>query len=175
MFIKILGGFNAKLYITFDKNILMRTVKQGSVVDVDYEGRLDGGRLFDTSKESVAKDEGIYAEGRDYEPLHITVGQGTVIKGFENALIGMEEEEEKTVLIKSDDAYGKHKEELVKEFDKDPIRDKKLKVGMILMVNVGERDIPARVVGVSDKISLDFNHTLAGKDLTFKINVVKIE
>lgn len=153
----------------------MKIVKENSTVDVEYEGRLDDGALFDTSKEELAKKEGVYAEGRPYEPLHITLGQGMLIKGFENALVGMKEGEEKTVKIKSSEAYGDSKEELIQHIDKDSERDKDLQVGMVVLVNIQGRQVPARVSEVSDKIALDFNHPLAGKDLTFKLKVVKIE
>lgn len=153
----------------------MKKVKVGSVIDVDYEGRFDDGKLFDTSKADVAKKEGVYVEERDYAPLHVTLGQGMLIKGFEDALIDMEEGQEKTVNIKAKDAYGETKLELIKNFKKDPERDKELNVGLVVLVNVEGRQIPARVSEVSENISLDFNHPLAGKDLTFKIKVVKVE
>lgn len=153
----------------------MKTVNKGSHVDVDYEGRLDDGRLFDTSKEDVAKAEGVYAEEREYSPLHITVGSGMLIKGFEAALIGMHEGEEKTVKIEASDAYGETRSELIKTFKSDPERDGELKVGMIVLVNVEGKQIPARVCDVGENISFDFNHPLAGKDITFRIKVVKIE
>ena len=60
----------------------MKNVSNGSIVDVDYEGRTEDGKLFDTSKADVAKKEETFQEQRNYEPLHITVGQGMLIKGF---------------------------------------------------------------------------------------------
>ena len=153
----------------------METVKPGSHVEVDYEGRLDDGTLFDTSKEDVAKKEGQYNEEREYHPLHVTLGQGMLIRGFENALIGMKVGEEKTVKLMAEEAYGEKREELIKTFPKDAERDKDLQVGMVVLVNIQGRQVPARVSEVSDKIALDFNHPLAGKDLTFKLKVVKIE
>ena len=153
----------------------MKTVKEDSTLDVDYEGRTSDGRLFDTSKEYIAKKEELHAEERQYEPLHITVGQGMLIKGFEDALIGMEEGQEKTIEIKSEDAYGEKRPELLKSFPKDPEKDKDLKEGMVVIVNIQERQVPAQVIEVSENIILDFNHPLAGKDLTFNLKVLKIE
>src|SRR3989338_1484698 len=152
----------------------MKKVQNNSTVDVEYEGRTDDNKLFDTSNEALAKKEGVYQEERKYEPLHATLGQGMLIKGFEEALIGMEESQEKTVKISSSEAYGERKEELIKTFPKDTERDKELKEGMVVIVNVQERQIPAQVIEVSDNITLDFNHPLAGKDLTFKLKVIKI-
>ncbi len=153
----------------------MKTVTNTSTVDVDYEGRLDNGNLFDTSNVDIAKKEGIFTEERSYVPLHITLGEGMLIKGFEDGLIGMEEGQEKTVNIKAEDAYGERREDLIQRFEKDPERDKELQVGMMITVNIEDKQVPAVVTEVSDFISLDFNHPLAGKNLTFKIKVVKIE
>ncbi|MBI2148529.1 peptidylprolyl isomerase [Candidatus Woesearchaeota archaeon] len=153
----------------------MKKVQKGSVVDVDYEGRTADGKLFDTSKEDLAKKENNYFEGREYQPLHVTLGEGLLIKGFENGLIGMEEDEEKTINIEAKDAYGEKRPELIKTFPKNTEKDKDLKEGMVVLVNIEGKQIPATVVEVSDNISLDFNHPLAGKDLTFKIKVLKIE
>ena len=153
----------------------MKVVKQGSNVLVDYVGRFDDGKLFDTSKENLAKEEGTHIEDREYQPLEITLGQGMLIKGFEDALIGMKEGEEKTAKIKAKEAYGETRPELIKKFPKDPERDKELKVGMVVLVNVEGRQIPARVTEAGEEIALDFNHPLAGKDLTFEIKVVKIK
>lgn len=154
---------------------MMKIVNEHSHVDVDYEGRLEDGRLFDTSKEDVAKQEGVYHEGREYTPLCVELGHGMLIKGFEDALIGMKEGEEKTVKIESKDAYGNKKEELIQRFDRDPERDKELKVGMMVAVDIQGRQMPALVIEAGEKIALDFNHPLAEKNLTFKIKVVKIE
>ena len=154
---------------------MVRKIKENSVVSVNYEGRTDDGKLFDTSIEDTARKESIYSKERVYEPLHFTLGQGMVIKGFENALIGMHEGEEKTVKIKASEAYGERKEELVKIFPKDPERDKELKIGTIIMVDIQGRKIPAMVTGVDENIKIDFNPILAGKELIFKIKVIKIE
>ncbi len=153
----------------------MKIVKESSTIDVEYEGRLENGELFDTSKEELAKKEGIFHEERNYEPLHVTLGQGMLIKGFEDALLGMHEEEEKTTKIDSQNAYGDKREDLIKTFPKDLERDKELKIGMVVFVDLQGKQVPAKVVGIDEEISLDFNHPLAGKNLTFTLKVVKIE
>ena len=153
----------------------MKIVNEHSTLDVDYQGRLEDSSLFDTSIESVAKEEGKYDSRRDYQPLHVTLGQNMLIKGFENALIGMHEGEEKTFNIQAKDAYGEHNPDLIKKFPKDAERDKELKVGMVVVVNLGGREVPARVIEVDEDISFDFNTPLAGKDLNFTVKVVKVE
>ena len=64
-------------------------VKKGDKVKVDYIGKLESGEVFDTSIESVAKEEGIYTPERPYEPLEFTVGEGQLIEGFEEAILDM--------------------------------------------------------------------------------------
>ncbi len=153
----------------------MKIVTEHSTLNIDYEGKLENGELFDTSKEDVARKENIFDEKREYKPLHVTLGQGMLIKGFEDALINMQEGEEKIFNIKSEDAYGEKKPELVKIFPSQTEQDKQLKVGMTVLVNLGEKQLPALVTEAGDNISLDFNHPLAGKDLSFKVKIVSIE
>ncbi len=78
----------------------------GDTVAVNYIGRFTDGKVFDTSYESIAKENDLYAEGRDYAPLTFEVGAGQMIKGFDNAVAGMALGETKTVTIPPEDAYG---------------------------------------------------------------------
>ena len=77
----------------------MAEAKNGDSVQVHYTGKLQDGTVFDTS------------EGR--EPLQVQLGSGSVIRGFENAIIGMKEGESKTAHIPADQAYGPHQEEMM--------------------------------------------------------------
>ena len=81
-------------------------VSNGDTVSVNYIGRLDDGTVFDTSYEEVAKENDIYTPGRPYKPLTFEVGAGQMIKGFDDAVIGMKVNETKTVVIPPEDAYG---------------------------------------------------------------------
>jgi FKBP-type peptidyl-prolyl cis-trans isomerase 2 len=85
--------------------------QEGDVVAVDYIGKLDSGELFDTSIEGVARDESIpkvdfFTLRESYEPITFTLGEGEVITGFENAVLGMRVNETKTVILTPDEAYG---------------------------------------------------------------------
>ena len=153
----------------------MEEVKQGSQVDIEYSGRLEDGTLFDMNDVELAKKEGIYHEQRPYEPLHITVGEGMVIKGFEDALMGMKEGEEKQVKIKPEEGYGMPKDELVKDVPEDFFQGNPVEKGMVIMVTMEGQEVPAVVKEAGPKYALDFNHPLAGKVLDFKIKVLKIE
>lgn len=130
--------------------------KKGDHVFVHYTGTLDDGTKFDSS------------EGR--APLEFDVGSGQLIKGFDSAVIGMKVGEEKTVRIKAADAYGENDPKNVIVIPKQNVPSG-VKEGDVL--NAGGK--PVRVVGVrNDTVIIDANHPLAGKDLTFKIKLVKI-
>lgn len=145
---------------------LSMTVKNGDKVSVEYEGKFDSGEVFDST-----------SHGDHSHPLDFVVGENHVIKGFEDAVLGMKVGEEKEISIKPKEAYGERKEELVREFDRKQIPLKEeLKVGMILGFNAPNgQQFPATITKVSDdKITFDLNHPLAGKQLNFKIKLVKI-
>ena len=138
-------------------------VKKGDVVSVEYTGKLGDGEVFDSST------------GR--EPLHFAVGSGQVIPGFDKAVDGMKKGESKKVTIPCAEAYGPINTELLKEIprEKIPLKEE-LKAGMMLMMQGpdGQR-LPVRVANVTPKtVTLDMNHPLAGKDLTFEIKVMGI-
>jgi len=111
------------------------------------------------------------------DPIEFKLGQGEVIEGFEDAVAGMKPGEEKTVEIPPEKAYGQHREDLVFEVDaKDFPVDLKPEVGKKLQIQHSEgRSTVVTVTGVSESnVTLDANHPLAGKDLTFDIELVEI-
>ena len=81
----------------------MSTIKNGDRVSVNYTGKLEDGSIFDTSLQ----------EGRT--PLDVTLGQGMLIPGFENGLIGMSIGESKVVEIEPENAYGPYNDGMVQE------------------------------------------------------------
>jgi peptidylprolyl isomerase len=85
----------------------MSETKNGDTVRVHYVGKFPGGKVFDTSLEKEAVRAGIYNKGRDYKPLKVTLGAGQVIKGFNDAIVGLKPGEEKTVTLPPEQAYGK--------------------------------------------------------------------
>ncbi len=139
-------------------------IKAGDKIKVEYEGSLDDGTVFDKSE----------AHGK---PLEFEVGAGQVVKGFEDAVMGMEKGEEKTFKLEPKDAYGDVNPEMVKEVPKEQLKvDTDLEAGMMLGITLPNgAQVPARIAAVTDKnVELDMNHPLAGKNLTFKIKVVDI-
>ncbi|MFZ1970728.1 MAG: peptidylprolyl isomerase [Candidatus Nanoarchaeia archaeon] len=141
--------------------------KQGDIVKVNYEGRLDNGEIFDTSQ-----------HGEHNHPIEFTIGEHHVIKGFEEGVLGMELDDEKNISIQAKDAYGESREDLKKEFPRNEIPfQKEPEEGMFLSLRTPEgKEFSAKIIKVTpDKITLDFNHPLAGKRLNFKVKLVDIK
>jgi FKBP-type peptidyl-prolyl cis-trans isomerase 2 len=141
----------------------MSTPQPGQTVKVHYTGILDDGTQFDSSA------------GR--EPLEFTLGEGQVIPGFEQALAEMVEGESRTVHIPPDQAYGEHQPELVQQVDRAQIpAEIELAVGVQLQAQGPEGQVFRLVVTelAESSVTLDGNHPLAGKALTFELELVEI-
>lgn len=141
----------------------MTQVKPGDKVRIHYTGTLSDGTTFDSS------------EGRD--PLEFTVGSGEIIPGLDSALPGMAAGESKTVEIPCAEAYGEHNPEARQAIPRAQVPDNiPLEVGTRLQLQTPEGQVmPVTVAEVTDEaVVLDANHPLAGKDLTFAIELVSI-
>ena len=141
----------------------MAAVKRGDKIKVHYIGKLEDGTVFDSS---VGKD-----------PLAVTVSSGQVIPGFDEALVGMEVGEKKEVFIPVDKAYGKRKDELVMTVPAEHVPpDLTPELGMKLEMGAPDGGVlRVVIVDITDKeIILDANPPLAGKDLTFELELVAV-
>ena len=83
------------------------SAQNGDTVSVHYIGKFPGGKTFDTSMKSEAMKSGLFNPARDYKPLQVVLGTHQVIPGFEEALVGMKNNETKDVTIPPEKAYGK--------------------------------------------------------------------
>lgn len=145
----------------------MRLVKQGTKVRVSYTGRFANGIIFDASDSC----EGFSGSSG---PLEFIIGDGTVIPGFDAAVRGMSLGENKTVIISEQEAYGPRFSELIAEVSRDVVPPGMIpEPGQHLeIVQEDGTTIPVVVVSISDHaITLDANHPLAGRDLTFDIRL----
>jgi peptidylprolyl isomerase len=141
----------------------MVQAKPGDSVRVHYTGKLDDGTVFDSSV--------------DREPLEFTIGEGMIIPGFEQAVIGMAPGDSKVETILTENAYGPHLEEMVVIVDRQQMpSDLEPEVGQQLTIQepTGQQ-VPVIITDVSDSaVTLDANHPLAGEDLIFEIQLVEI-
>jgi peptidylprolyl isomerase len=141
----------------------MTQAKSGDTVRIHYTGTLNDGSTFDSSA------------GRD--PLEFTLGSGQVIPGFDSGVTGMSVGEKKTINIPADDAYGQVDPDARQAVPRDQIpADIPLEIGTMLQMQAPTGQIvQVAVVEVSEtEVMLDANHPLAGKDLTFELELVEI-
>jgi len=137
-------------------------VKQGDRIKVDYTGKLEDGTVFDSS------------DGR--EPLEFNAGTGKMIKGFDAAVIGMKEGEEKTITLKPEEAYGQVRKDLIFDVPKENIAgDIELAIGTEVTLIITGKPMSGRITDVlEDSVKVDLNPKLAGKTLVFDIKIVEI-
>ncbi len=137
-------------------------IEAGKTVKVHYTGTLADGAVFDSS------------DGRD--PIEFEVGTGQVIPGFENAITTMEVGQTETINIPSAEAYGDIREEMIGQIPRTELPEELTpEVDMVLSMQSPEGEMPVRIVEVADDtVTLDANHPLAGKDLTFKLTLVEV-
>jgi peptidylprolyl isomerase len=142
----------------------MTQVKTGDTVRIHYTGTLNDGTTFDSSA------------GR--EPLEFTVGSGQIISGLDVALPGMAVGEQKSVTVIAAEAYGEVNADARQDIPRDQIPDDiPLEVGARLQMSRPDGGAIQVVVAAVDAetVTLDANHPLAGKDLTFDIELVSID
>ncbi len=141
----------------------MAQVKQGDTVRVNYTGKLQDGTVFDTSY--------------DRHPMQFTLGQGRLIAGFEKAVLGMNAGEKKRVVVPAEQAYGQPRQENIVEMERKNLPpDVDPKVGQRLeLTQENDQTILVTVTDISESsVTLDANHPLAGKALTFDIELLGI-
>jgi len=141
----------------------MAAAKIGDLVKVHYTGTLDNGAKFDSSVGG--------------EPLEFKIGEGRLIRKFEDAVMGLQINESVTVKISPEEAYGKKITELIASVPKDQLPpDMVPEIGMKLQMRAEDNEmIVLRIIEVTDdSIKVDANHELAGENLTFDIQLVAI-
>lgn len=138
-------------------------IENNKLVKIHYKGTLENGEVFDSS------------EGKD--ALEFVFGMGMIIPGLEKGIKGLKTGDKKTVNIVATEAYGPRMDEAMQDVPKDQFPgDVELKVGMQLAAQGPQGTIPVSIVEINgDMIKVDFNHPLAGKDLTFDVEVVEVK
>lgn len=140
----------------------MTTPIDGQTVGIHYTGTLQDGSVFDSS------------EGRD--PLEFTLGARQVIPGFESAVRTLKIGEKTTTTIAPENAYGERREDMIVTLDRSQFPpDGEPEIGLQVYLQAGDQPIPATIIALADdSVTLDANHSLAGKTLIFDIELVSI-
>jgi FKBP-type peptidyl-prolyl cis-trans isomerase 2 len=143
------------------------SVKKGDKIKVDYEGSLEDGTIFDSS-----------THGDHSHPLEFEAGAGKLIKGFDNAILGMKKGEEKNITIPPAEAYGDIDPTRILKVPKDKLPSgQEPKAGMMLLLKTPDgNQFPAMIKEITDnEATIDLNHPLAGKILKFNIKIIDIQ
>jgi len=144
-----------------------KTVRQGDFIKISYTAKLEDGTVIDTTDEKLAKEYGLYDENGRYGDIVIVVGEGNVVKGLDEQLVGKEVGFKGEIVVPPEKAFGKYdpkKRELVslRKFPERPKPGQRVRIGN--RVGTVERVIGRRVL-------VDFNHPLAGKTIVFEIEI----
>ncbi len=140
----------------------MKTAKPGSTVTIEFVIRLDDGSVV--------------GEVGKKNTLKFTLGEGKLLKGLEEKILGMEKGESKSIVISPREGYGEYNKELVLRLDRKKIPDDvELKVGRTIQYQNRDGERVNFVVNALDEnsVTLDGNHPLAGLDLTYEVELVE--
>jgi FKBP-type peptidyl-prolyl cis-trans isomerase 2 len=140
-----------------------RTAQSGDMVKIHIRGRLEDGQLFFDSHKDKA--------------VEFEIGQSKVLKGIQQAVIGMKPDETKNALIPPEKGFGQHKEDLIREIERSNLsEDTDYTVGQNIPVQDGSgKTMSARVVDITDAgIKVDLNHPLAGKSFNCELTLLEI-
>ena len=149
-------------------------INNGDFVRVNFTGKIkDTEDVFDTTYDEIAQEAGLFDENKTYKPIPIVVGGNHLLPAIEEAIIGLEQGDKKTIEVDSDNAFGPRDPKMIqlvpmREFKKQgmtPVQGMRIQsegaTGKILTVNGG-------------RVKVDFNHELAGKDLVYDVEVTEI-
>ncbi len=149
-------------------------VTKGAFILIDYVGRVkQTGELFDTTLEEVAKEENAFRENVLYEPMLVVVGEGWVVEGLEEQLVGLEPDEPATIEIPPEKAFGPRDPGKIKSIPLRRLRSEKITPIPGMQIELDGRQAVIRSVGAG-RVQVDFNPALAGKILQYEITVRKI-
>ncbi len=139
----------------------MPEIKAGDTVHLLYTGRLEDGTVFDTTG--------------DDNPIEFVAGEGQLIEGVENAVLGMSTGDKKTVTIAPDEGYGPRRDDLVETVPLSALPDN-VEVGDELTAESEDGEMQFWVIALEDdEAVLDANHPLAGETLTFELQVHSVQ
>ena len=141
----------------------MKKVETGHFVKVEYTGKLDNGEVFHSTQNA--------------QPVEIEVGAGKLIKGFEDALVGMAQNEKKSFDLPAEEGFGPRDENMMQTFSRSDLPgDFQPKIGDVVALSTPQGgQVPAKVKEMDDeKITVDLNHPLAGQALSFDVEIIEI-
>ncbi len=149
----------------------MIKLEKGDFVKINYTGKVkETGEVFDTTREDVAKKEGIFSERIKYGPVLVIVGYERVVKGLDEELLKMKVGERKEVEIPPEKGFGKRDPNLIKLVPLSEFKKQKIEPRPGMNLTMGGLNCKVISVG-SGRVRVDFNHPLAGKTLIYDVEV----
>ena len=145
-------------------------IQEGNFIKLNYSGSYNGA-IFQTTWREVAEENNIASEESIYEPAIICVGRKQVVTGLDEALIGCEIGDKGEVTVPPDKGFGEHNPELLKSYNKKDF-NKKVTVGMGVQIPKVGNGVIVNMLG--NKVIVDFNLSLAGKELTYQYEIVDV-
>jgi FKBP-type peptidyl-prolyl cis-trans isomerase SlyD len=149
------------------------TLEKGSLILVDYTAKIkDTSEIFETTTEEEAKKSDLYDPTRKYGPRLISIGEGWVLKGLDEALASANSGDKLSVEITPEKGFGERDPSKVRMIPRRKLGEKAddVKVGDI--VEIYERPAIVRYIG-SGRVQLDFNHRFAGRTLRYDVSILK--
>lgn len=148
-------------------------IKKGDFIELDYVGRIkEDGRIFDLTSVDIAKKEGLYQEKQQYGPRIICVGEGQIVKAIDSYLEG-KDMGTYTLSLEPEQAFGKKNAKLMKIVPVTLFHKQKIRPFPGLQINMdGFMGIVKTVSG--GRVIVDFNHPLAGRNVTYELSVKRI-
>jgi len=148
-------------------------MQKGDFVEIEFIGRIAAtGEVFDVTSAEEAKKAGVYNDKQNYGPALVIIGAGMVVPGVESQLKEMKPGEEREFEVKYEQAFGKRNPKLLKIISRSKFLEKNINPVPGLFVDID--GMQARIRNVSGgRVVVDFNHPLAGRDLKYKVKIVR--
>ena len=148
-------------------------LENGSLILVDYTAKVkDTNEVFDTTREEEAKKTNFYDPAHKYEPRLVSIGEGWVLKGLDEALSSANVSDKLNVEVPPEKGFGKRDDSKIRMIPQRKLGDKADEVGVGDEIEIDTRRAIVRYIG-SGRIQVDFNHRFAGKTLLYDVNVLK--
>lgn len=152
----------------------MAKTKERDFIEIEYTGRIkESGQIFDLTDEALAKKENIYNPKANYKPKIICLGENQIIPALDKFLIGKETGKEYSIELKPEEAFGKKDSKLIKIVSAETLRKQNINPFPGLQINASGLLGTIRSVA-GGRITIDFNHPLAGKNLVYTIKINRI-
>lgn len=151
----------------------MVKVETGNFIEVEYVARVKTtNKIFDLTDEKLAKKEGIFSDKMEYGPIVVCIGEGQLLRGLDDEVIGKEIGKKYTIKLDSESAFGRKNAKLIKMISMSAFKKEKINPYPGLQVNINDMIGLVRTVS-GGRIMIDFNHPLAGRDVVYEIKLNK--